>query len=184
MDYHAVEALVIQPMKQLEVEIIDEASVVHTIYEFTSGHPNVVQLLCRRLIDRLNEQSSRCITLSDVISITENHKFQQDDFLQTYWEAATPLEKIITLLLSHEAREYRLKEVYQLLIDDASIQPKLAETKEALDRLVDLRSILKQSQSGYEFAVKAFPRVLANTTTVEDLLAVLIEQYTEEAMQR
>jgi hypothetical protein len=104
------------------------------------------------------------------------------DFLQTYWEAASPLEKIITLVIAKEPHTYRLKEVRTLLADlvgtfrETSL-PSTTEIKEALDRLVDLRSILTQSQEGYAFAVEAFPLVLANTTAVEDLLEVLVEQY-------
>ncbi len=51
--------------------------------------------------------------------------------------------------------------------------------KGALDRLVDLRSLLKRSQRGYEFAIEAFPHVLVNTITVADLLSVLREEYSE-----
>lgn len=177
LDFHAVKELVTWPMKQLEIELIDEAGMVRRIYAFTSGHPNVVQRLCHRLIERLNEQGTRRITMDDVNAVIEDPKFQEIDFLQTYWLAASPLEKIITLVLSQEARTYCLKEVRQLLSEQAHIQPSATATKDALDQLVDLRSILKRSQTGYAFAVEAFPLALANTTTVEDLLEVLVEQY-------
>ncbi len=177
LDYHAVEELVIQPMKQLEIVLVDEVAVVRRIYDFTAGHPNVVQRLCRRLIGRLNEQGTRQITLEDVNAVIEDSHFQETDFLQTYWEAASPLEKIITLVLSHDTRVCGLRGVRQLLFEQAHIQPSATATKEALDWLVDLRSILKRSQDGYTFAVEAFPAVLANTTTAEDLLEVLVEQY-------
>ena len=42
---------------------------------------------------------------------------------------------------------------------------------------MNLRRILKHSQAGWEFAVKAFPRVLANTATASDLLIVLKDEY-------
>ena len=177
LGFRAVEALVTRPMKQLALELVDEKEVVGRIWAFTSGHPNVVQRLCRRLIERLNAQGTRRITLDDVSAVIEDPKFQEVDFLQTYWEAASPLEKIVTLVLLQETKAYRLREVRQLLSDQASIQPSATAVKEALDRLVDLRSILKRSRAGYAFAVRAFPLVLANTTTVEDLLEVLVEQY-------
>jgi hypothetical protein len=182
LDFRAVEELVTQPMKQLEIELVDEKTLIDRIWAFTSGHPNVVQRLCRRLIERLNERGTRRIALSDLDSVIKDPQFQEIDFLQTYWEAASPLEKIITLMLSQEAKTYRLKEVRQLLPEQIRIRTSATATKDALDRLVDLRSILKRSPNGYEFAVAAFPKVLANTTTVEDLLEVLVEQFeqTEE----
>lgn len=182
LDLRAVEELVTTPAKQLEIELVDDKALVDHIWVFTSGHPNVIQRLCHRLIERLNEQGTRRITLEDVDTVIEDPQFQEIDFLQTYWAAATLLEKIITLVLSQEAKTYSLKEIRQLLSKQAHIQPSATATKNALDRLVDLRSILKRSQDGYAFAVEAFPQVLANTTTVEDLLEVLVEQYeqTEE----
>ena len=177
LDYSAIEELITWPMRRLGIAISNQNLVVDRIYEFTAGHPNVVQRLCRRLIERLNEQGIRRISLDDVLAIIENPHFQEYDFLQTYWESATLIEKIITLVLSYEAKIYHLREVRQLLSERAHIQPSAEDTKDALDRLVELRSILKHTQNGYEFAVKAFPLVLVNTTTVEDLLEVLVEKY-------
>jgi len=176
LEYRAVEELVTRPMKQLEIELVDEAAIVQRIWNFTSGHPNVVQRLCRRLIERLNEQSTRRISQYDVDAVINNPRFQEEDFLKTYWERATPLEQIISLLIAREARPYHLQAVLDLLTAQG-LHPEPEVVKAALDRLVDLRSILKRSQAGYEFAVEAFPLVLTNTTTAEDLLIVLKSQY-------
>jgi len=51
----AVRELVTRPMRQLDLSFTEEDEIVRLIYEFTSGHPNVVQRLCKRLIERLNE---------------------------------------------------------------------------------------------------------------------------------
>ena len=182
LDYRAVEELVTRPMKQLEIELSDETAMVRRIWDFTSGHPNVVQRLCRRLIERLNEQGTRRLTLDDVDAVINDPGFQEDDFLKTYWERATPLEQIISLLMAQEAKSYRLQAVLDLLAAyDLQLEPEVV--KAALDRLVDLRSILKRSQAGYEFAVEAFPLVIANTTTAEDLLIILKSQYVKNPME-
>jgi CRISPR-associated protein (TIGR03986 family) len=177
LDPHAVRELIIQPMSNLGIKLIDEEDIVDRIWEFTSGHPNVVQLLCRRLVNRLNEQGTRRVTLVDVEAVTSDPEFQEADFLQTYWEAATPLEKIITLVLSQQVGTYGLQEIHQLVREQLPIQPSIKETRGALDRLVGLRSLLVRSQAGYTFAVKAFPRVLNNRVTVKDLLSEFIEEY-------
>jgi len=182
LDYHAVEELVTRPMKQLEIELVDEGTMVRRIYGFTSGHPNVVQRLCSRLIKRLNEQGTRRITLGDVDAVIADPKFQEEDFLGTYWERATPLEQIISLVMAQEAKPYRLQAVLDLLAVHG-LQPEPEVVRAALDRLVDLRSILKRSQAGYAFAVESFPRVVADTTTAEDLLIVLKSQYLKNPME-
>jgi AAA+ ATPase superfamily predicted ATPase len=183
LNYADVKEIVTRPMNQLEIKIVDEAAITKQIYDFTSGHPNIVQRLCRRLIDRLNERGDRYITLEDVMAVIKDPQFQEVDFLQTYWEAATPLEKIITLVISQNVGVYSMREVRQLLSEQVHIQPGAEETKDALDRLVDLRSLLKRTSAGYTFAVEAFSRVVVSTTTVEDLLEVLVEQYKNEERQ-
>jgi tetratricopeptide (TPR) repeat protein len=182
LSFCAVEELVTRPMEQLEIELTDTTTIVRRIYDFSSGHPNVVQRLCRRLIERLNEQSTRCITVDDVTAIINSPKFQEEDFLGTYWERATPLERIISLLLAQDSRPYRLQAVLDLLVTH-NLRPEPEVVKAALDRLVDLRSILRRTQGGYEFAVTAFPQVIANTTTAEDLLIVLKSQYLKNPME-
>jgi hypothetical protein len=180
LDYRAVEELVTRPMRQLEIELVDERAIVDRIWAFTSGHPNVVQRLCHRLIERLNEQDTRRITLDDVNAIIGDPGFQRDDFLSTYWEAATPLEKIISLLMADDENIRTLRTVRQTLVDRCNLQPKARDVDDALQRLVDLRSILKRTPTGYEFAVQAFPRVVAGTMTLDDMLEILTEEYQEQ----
>jgi hypothetical protein len=179
LDFHAVEELVTRPMKQLEIELENEKLLVNRIWAFTSGHPNVIQRLCRRLIERLKEQDKRCITLDDLEAVIEDPGFQREDFLSTYWEAATPLEKIISLLMSDNGEVRTLQSLRQVLEYRCGLQPSAREIDDALQRLVDLRSILKRTPSGYEFAVKAFPRVVAGTMTLNDMLMILTEEYEE-----
>jgi len=85
-------------------------------------------------------------------------------------------------VMAQEAKPYRLQAVLDLLAVHG-LQPEPEVVRAALDRLVDLRSILKRSQAGYAFAVESFPRVVADTTTAEDLLIVLKSQYLKNPME-
>ena len=97
-----VEALVTSPIKQLDIDLVDEVAIVRQVFDFTSGHPNVVQRLCRRLILRLNEQNRRQITLKDVTEVIESAEFIYDDFLPTYFQKATALERLCALFMAQE----------------------------------------------------------------------------------
>jgi hypothetical protein len=180
LDYRAVKELVTRPMEQLEIELVDKKVLVDRIWAFTSGHPNIVQRLCRRLIERLNDLDTRRITLESVNAVIEDPGFQRDDFLSTYWEAATPLERIISLLMADYENARSLRSVRRIIENRCKLQPSARKIDEALQRLVDLRSILKRTPTGYEFAVKAFPRVVAGTMTLNDMLMILTEEYQEQ----
>jgi len=64
------------------------------VYAVTSGHPNLVQYLCHRLVDRAAE---RRITLAMVEEVIDSDEFIHH-FVETAWSQATALEKLITLL--------------------------------------------------------------------------------------
>ena len=172
LDKAAVEQLIERPLKQFGYEIVNEDEVLRRICDFTSNHPNVIQRLCRRLLELNSTRSTHRITTVEVGAVLDDPAFQEEDFLATYWERATPLECIITLLMSEEDCTYQLGTVLEL-VKYHNIPARPGEVKAALDRLVSLRYILKHSEDGWEFAVKAFPRVLAKRTTASDLLLVL-----------
>jgi Cdc6-like AAA superfamily ATPase len=180
LDYQAVEVLITQPMQKLEIELEGRRDIIEYIWDFTSGHPNVVQRLCRRLVERLNKEHTRRVTLDDVNTVIEDPTFQRKDFLDTYWETATHLEKIISLLMADNEDVRTLAKVRRVLHSRCHLQPSAREVDDALQRLVDLRSILKRTPNGYAFAVAAFPLVVARTVTLNDMLEVLIEEYQDQ----
>jgi hypothetical protein len=184
LDLGTVEELVMQPMRQLEIELVDGSAIAQQIYDFTSGHPNIVQRLCSRLIERLNDRADRRITLDDVRFLIEEPKFLRNDFLNTYWENATLMERMLSLLLAQanqppfsfrDAR--RLLNNYLKHAGFGAQRPSGLEVDAALVRLADLRSILAQTAQGYVFAVNAFPRVVTQPgiVTIDDLLEMYAE---------
>jgi hypothetical protein len=173
-------------MKQLEIELTNEAAIIQRIWDVTSGHPNVVQRLCQRLILRLNERRDRRLTPYDVEAVVAHPTFQRDDFYDVYLEQATVMERILPLVLAQDGNEpHTLSDICHLLDERLNLigptgeKPRAAEVDAVLRRLTDLRSILDYTPQGYVFAVKAFPQVIARwgQVTVEDELMILAEKY-------
>lgn len=180
LEYLAVEKLVTRPMQNMGVLLLDEKNIVKLIWEFTSGHPNVVQRLCYRLVLLLNKENTREIDLDMVERVIEDPKFQEEDFLETYLAQASQLERgIVYLMILHNQEAYRLQAIIHLL-EEQGLAYSGDIVKKALDRLTVLRSILRQTQAGYEFAVTAFPRVLKSKVTVEDMLIQLKSEYRKD----
>ena len=146
------------------------------IWDFTSGHPNVVQRLCQRLIVRLNQRGDRRLTLEDVKAVVADPDFLRKDFLSIYWERSTALERLCSLVMATDDKVYTLTEVHEAL-RDRGVQATLNEMDDALERLVDLRNILQRTPDGYEFAVTAFPEVIATTARLDDFIALNRETY-------
>ncbi len=176
LDSHAVAELVIQPLKQLSIEFEAELEIVRRIWNFTSGHPNIVQRLCQHLVIRLNERGDRQLTVEDVEAIVGDPGFLRRDFLSVYWERSTSLERLCSLIMAKDDSIRTLMTVHEKL-DSHNVHATFNEVDEALERLVDLRNILHRTSEGYKFAVTAFPEVLAKTHRLEDLIALNRETY-------
>jgi len=176
LDFRAVEELVTRPLKQLEIELEDDAEIVQRIWNLTSGHPNVVQRLCQRLIVRLNERGDRRLTLDDVETVVSDPDFLRKDFLNIFWERATALERLCSLSMAANENSCTLSALQEALIT-RGIQVELSQVDDALERLVDLRNILQRTSTGYEFAVTAFPEIIAKTARLDDLIALNRETF-------
>lgn len=179
LDHRAVEELVTRPMKELNIDLVDQSSIVGRVWSFSSGHPYIVQCLCKRLIERLNERRSRQITPDDVAAVVQDPAFQSDDFLNTFWERATTIEKIVSLLMVRDRRIRTLSDIRSAVKDFCGLDPGAREIDGALQRLVDLRFILRSTATGYEFSAEAFPRVVTGTITLDHMLEVLTEEFRE-----
>ena len=164
-----IKRLVTEPFAELEIEVAEEG-VVHKIYELTGGHPNVVQRLCNRLVAHLNDNSSRRVTLKDVESVAADPDFLSEDYLATYWATATPLERILSLLLVKHRQVNSLEGVKRKLAEELKLEVSSTEVLGALQRLVELRSILRKTPEGYEFSMAAFPQLLGRTATLDEQL--------------
>jgi hypothetical protein len=176
LDLHAVAELTTRPMKALEIRFTDEAETVQRIWDLTSGHPNIVQRLCQHLVILLNARGNRRLSPFDVDAVAEDPGFLRKDFLNVYWERATALERICSLMMAADQDLRTLAGLHESLLGQ-DIQVDLNQVDDALERLVDLRNILQRTAEGYEFAVTAFPDVIAKTARLADWIALNREVY-------
>jgi hypothetical protein len=180
LEYGSVDALVVQSMKRLGIELVEKEEIINQIYWFTSGHPNIVQRLCHRLVASVNRTGTREITLKMVKEVTDDPAFRSEDFLSTVWESATPLEKIISLLLVENRKNNTNQKLKKAIEKRTSLTPRAKDIGDALQRLVDLRSILKPTPDGYIFSFSSFPDVVSKALTINDILSVRIDEYKEQ----
>jgi formylglycine-generating enzyme required for sulfatase activity/Cdc6-like AAA superfamily ATPase len=176
LERHAVIELVTKPMSRLGITLADESAIVQYIWEFTSGHPSVVQSLCEQLLKHLGQRGDHFLNLEDVETIVTDSRFLRKDFLDVYWERATVLERLCSLVMAADPDAHTLTRVREVLTSHG-VEATLNQVDGALERLVDLRNILERTAKGYEFAVTAFPEVIAKTARLGDLIALNCETY-------
>ncbi|MGD2088654.1 MAG: AAA-like domain-containing protein [Candidatus Aminicenantes bacterium] len=135
----------------------DDLAVEH-ILKMTAGQPYLVQLICRTLVNNLNENKKRNAVLIDDVDEAVGNIIanDQDCFSRGIWQEATLLERLV---LSSIAEELRLKQleragpgaVYERI---QTVTPKFAgrHVLGALEKLAD-REILAEKDEHYSFPV-------------------------------
>lgn len=183
LDMRAAHKLIVQPMRDLAIELVDEEMIVKRIWSFTAGHPNVIQRLCQRLLKKINGHQHLRLDIKDVEEVLTTPDFLRDDFLDTYWGQATLLERLCTLVMASRQNIHTLVDIHTELI---SVVPGifLVDVSDALERLVSLRNLLRRASKGYIFAVTDFPKVIAQTYELNDLLALTYDKYKREVVQK
>jgi photosystem II stability/assembly factor-like uncharacterized protein len=166
LDEKSAVEIITRPMGGMGIELQDKDQLVTQIITLSSCHPNLVQFICERLINRIKE---RRITLEDLHAVTTAQEFYQY-FIETTWGQSAPLEKIITLAMLNR-QSFTRGEIYTTL-ERRGVEDKAA-IDEALETL-QLYTLLRQKGRDYLYALIEFPRIVRESEDVEALMESLL----------
>lgn len=167
LEKKSVAEIVRKPMRQLGIEILEEEELIARMIDLTSCHPNVVQWLCDRLV---KAAASRQISPKNLEEISSHTDFY-NHFLQTSWGEATPLEKLISLVIDDPAFESsRLLEELAShgITDKRSIQDGL--------EMLQVYSLLERHGDQYRFVSPHFSRIARTVEDVHSQIETLLNQ--------
>jgi hypothetical protein len=151
LDDQSVSEIVRQPMRQLGITMPREDEIIRRLIELTSSHPNVAQWLCGRLV---RSSVERRITLEDLERIAATDDFHEQ-YLSTAWGDATPLEKLISLVMVGRP-SFTWDEVRQELAELGLRDPNAIR---AALNFLQVCSLLEHDAGRYRFGLAQFPRI-------------------------
>ena len=164
--------VVIDPMQEMGITLQEDGDLADQIVTRAAGHPNMVQYMCQKLIERINQRRERIIRRADVDAIGQSAEFAEY-FAEVSWGNSTALERLITLLMI-ERPEVTLGEMADVL-RAGGLQVPPDKLEEAFEGLT-LYSILRRDGPKYTFATQAVPDVLRRG---QDVYGLVIS-YTQE----
>lgn len=98
LDIDAATLLLIEPLRAMNIEIVEPTAFEREAWARTSGHPQIVQFLGDRLVRSLDARTDRrnlTLGAEDIVAITETFEFAEH-YLGTYWGQATPFERSVS----------------------------------------------------------------------------------------
>lgn len=164
--------VVTDPMQEMGITLEEDGDLASRIIDYAACHPNMVQYLCQKLIERINQRRERLIRQSDVEAIGESTEFAEY-FAEVLWGSTTPLERLITLLML-QYPTVTLDEMAQVLRASNLIVPpeRLDEAFEGLT----LYSILRRRGPHYTFAAPTLANVLQRGQDAHSTLATYLQE--------
>jgi photosystem II stability/assembly factor-like uncharacterized protein len=159
--------VVVDPMQEMDIVLEEDGDLADQIITLAACHPNIVQYLCQKLIERINQRRERLIRRADVSAIGQSTEFAEY-FAEVAWGNTTTLERLITLLMiEHPAVTVsEIAEVFRTM--GLAVPP--SQLDEAFEGLT-LYSILRRDGPKYTFAAPAMLEVLRRGQDVYGLVA-------------
>jgi hypothetical protein len=167
--------MVEEPMAAMGMALVDAPQLVQEIAALSAGRPDVVQAICQRMIARAHERGDRNLTADDVIAIRHSSEFREF-FFEAVWGNASPLERLITVLMA-DRETFKADDVVATLESEGYTAP-IHAVRDGLDAL-DLCAILQREDGEYRFAAGALPQVMAEANLIAGLKRGLLDSLSE-----
>ena len=108
--------------------------------------------------------------------MSDDQDFIRKDFFDTYFSRASTLEHLCALAMAGDHQLRTLTSI-QHALERYEVNATLNQVDAALERLVDLRNILERTSDGYDFAVTAFPKIIARSRRLSDWIGLRREVF-------
>jgi len=142
--------------KPVEGQLTYDKLAVEQIFKMTHGQPYLTQLICRTLVNDLNEKKSNNAGINDVDGVVEKIVFQGDHFSTYIWGESTTLERLILSAAAEELTHKQLDRIgFDALYSRIKGVTKKFSKKEYMDTLSKLnaKDILVKQDLTYTFPV-------------------------------
>jgi Cdc6-like AAA superfamily ATPase len=149
-------------MALMNIKLLDPDGIVQEIVDLSSCHPRIVQLICKRLIEEINQEKVRHISYEHLQRVSGDRDFQ-NQYVDSVWSSASPLERIITLLLNDAGAT--LSEI-EAALGKAEVPYTTTELDTALSNL-EMYSILKRVERLYRFVPERFPGIVRECMDID-----------------
>lgn len=172
---HDAARIIREPMAAMGIHFEDPEAILEAIIDLSSCHPSIVQAICQMLVVRANRRATRrggrIIRLDDVAHLRTVEEFREL-FLEVTWGNATPLERLISVLMVTSPRFTVTEARAALAFHGCEVPP--AAVDAALEGLC-LFSILQKDGDRYRYAARSFPAIIREARIAEGIIDGLLE---------
>jgi hypothetical protein len=160
-DFRVTEQLVIEPMLNLGLTLVDRAGLVGRIHKETGGQPNLIQHYCQFIVRKLEQDETREVTPEMLDAAVKDEGIRRRVAAELIANATNLEQLIVFIYIERDANmsaKFTLSET-DTWIQEYGVQLPRSDIEEALDAL-ETSGLLMRDGKFYGYAFSMLPRVL------------------------
>lgn len=152
LDGETTDKIVVDPMRLIGTTIKNDKEITKNIFEYTNGHPSLVQFICLESLEEMNKVKTRIFDFETVQKITHGQAFR-DRYLETYWSQSNPLEKAVSLIVAEE-QPIKINHIHSKL-QELGFKASIEDVRKGI-RYLSLCQVLYSEKDEYKIALTKF----------------------------
>ena len=164
--------LITEPLKSIGIQYKNERDVKH-ILEYTGNHPNLLQFICKHLVEKVEKHSKiedkRVIFRKDIEELFDA-KYQDYiiDEIYMFFSDLTDLDKLIIIVLAEKHPNMKIfsTEEIRSILYESGVNISINEVHKNLRNLVMRFILLDRGRNKYGFALTSFPEMIKGRVDV------------------
>ncbi len=158
LDQDAARKLLLSPLEDLQIDVLDGDIFGDIAWSRTNGHPQLLQTLGDKLIRVLNDRPAEerfSITADDLTLVADTYAYAEH-YLETYWGQATNFERLISLIVSTGVESLGDQRDF---LHGKGIPCNEPQLRSAL-RMLELYGIVGSDAAGYKLQLNWFSQAI------------------------
>jgi hypothetical protein len=156
LDHDSAVALITQPIRDMGILFEEQGTIINRILEQTSSQPNLIQFICKRLIEIESKRNSNKITYHDLMAVEKSSEYKHY-VTDTFILNSNKKEQLIAFFML-DYPEFSFEDIDRD-IGKEGISLSLIEL-EKICTYLEMANVFKKVEKKYRFSNPALPGIL------------------------
>jgi hypothetical protein len=156
LDHRSAVSLITQPIRDMGILFAETDKIIERILTQTSRQPNLIQFMCKKLIEIVEKRNANEITFEDILEVEKSAEYRNyisDTFI---WNAI-PIEKLVSFCML-DCDQFTFKEI------DMEMEKRGISLEEndlqRICAILEMANVFRKVEGKYQFSNPVLPQIL------------------------
>ncbi len=163
LDYDSAVALITQPIRDMGILFQEGGKIIDEILKLTSRQPNLIQFICKKLVEIESKRNTNLITYNDLLEVEKSSEFRH--YITDTFIINTNSLEALTVYCMLNFEEFTMKDI-DAQMSGRQIVLKMNEL-ERIGAILEMANVLHKIEGKYRFSNSALPKILREDYDME-----------------